>query len=67
MAEQLLNGAEVCAFFEQVGSESVAQSVRMDVGGKPAQDGDALDDAANAAGGEPTPDRLFFETTQLQI
>ena len=53
VAEQLLNGAEVGAFFKQMGSEGVAQRVRVNVGGKPAQDGDALDDAADAARGEP--------------
>ena len=33
-------------------SEGVAQGVRMDLGGEAAQDGDALDDAADAARGE---------------
>src|SRR5215472_18597087 len=30
MSEEDLNGAQVCAVFEQVGSKTVAQSVRMD-------------------------------------
>ena len=52
VAEQFLNGAEVGAFFEQMGSEGVAQGVRMNVRRQAAQDGDALDDAADAARGE---------------
>ncbi len=52
VAEEFLNGAKVGAFFEQVGAEGVAQGVGVNVGRKAAQDGDALDDAANAARGE---------------
>ena len=66
VAEQLLNGAQIGAFFEQVGAEGVAQSVRVNVGGQAAQDGDALDDAADAARGE-TGLAAFLKATQLQI
>ncbi len=52
VAEEFLNGAKVGAFFKQVGSEGVTQSVRMHVGWQAVQDGDALDDAADAARGE---------------
>ena len=31
MAQQFLNGTQVCSFFQHVGAESVAQSVRMNV------------------------------------
>ena len=52
MAEQFLNGAEVCAFFQHVGAEGVAEGVGMGVGGKSVGDGEGFDDAADAAGGE---------------
>jgi len=52
MAEHLLNGAQVRAFFQHVGAEGVAQSMGMEVGGKAARERDALDDAADAARGE---------------
>ncbi len=66
MAEQLLNGAEVGAFFKQMSAKGMTQRVRMNVRGKPAKDSDAFDDASDAAGGEPSL-TAFFETTQLQI
>ena len=53
VAEQLLNGAQVGAFFQHVRTESVAQRVRMNVRRKPFGDGNFLDDAADAARGEP--------------
>ena len=66
MAEELLNGTEVGAFFEEVGSEGVAQGVRMHVRRQAAQDGDALDDASDAARGEASLTALL-EAAQLQI
>ena len=35
VAEQFLDGAEVGAFFQQMGAEGVAQCVRVHVGGRP--------------------------------
>ena len=66
VAEEFLNGAEVGALFKQVSSECVAQGVRVNVRGKAAQDGDALDDASDAACGEA---RLAaaLKAAQLQI
>ena len=66
VAEELLNGAEVGAFFKQVGSEGVAQGVWVDVRGQSAQDGDALDDAADAARGEASLTAVL-DAAQLQI
>src|SRR5271170_2801832 len=53
VAEQLLNGAQIGAFLEHVRTESMAQRVRVDVRRKAFGDGNLLDDAADAAGGEP--------------
>ena len=53
VAEQFLNGAQVGAFFQHVRAESVAQSVRMHVRRKAFGDRNFLDDAADAARGEP--------------
>src|SRR5215472_3333986 len=50
VSEQFLDGAQVCAFFQHVRAERVAQRVRMHVGGKALGDGDLLDDASNASG-----------------
>jgi hypothetical protein len=52
VAEHLLDGAQVSTFLEHVGAEGVAQGVGMDIGGKSFGDGNLLDDAAHAAGGE---------------
>ena len=52
VAQQFLNRAQVGAFFQQMGAESVAQRVRMDVGRKSAQNRDALHDTADAARGQ---------------
>src|SRR5713101_3354697 len=49
VAEHLLDGAQVGAFFEHVGSESVAQGVRMNVGRESLGNGDFLDDPPYAA------------------
>ena len=53
VAEQFLNGAQVGAFFQHVRAESMAQRVRMHVRRKTFGDGNLLDDAADAARGEP--------------
>ena len=56
MAEHFLDGAQVCAFFQHVGAEGVAQSVWVDVGRESFGNGDLLDDASYAACGEaPSP------------
>ena len=52
VAEHLLDGAQVGAFFEHVGAEGVAQGVRVDVGGESLCDGDLFDDPSNATCGE---------------
>lgn len=52
VAEHLLNGAEVCAFLQHVGAESMAQGVRVDVGGESLGNGDFLDNPSDAASGE---------------
>ena len=52
VAEEFLDGAEVCAFFEHVGSEGVAEGVGMGFVGQSVGDGEGFDDAADAAGGE---------------
>ena len=52
VAEEFLNGAEVCALFQHVGSEGVAEGVGMGFGGKSVGDGEGFDDAPDAAGGE---------------
>jgi hypothetical protein len=51
VAEQFLDGAKVGAFFEQVSAEGVAQGVWVHVCREATQDGDALDDASDAARG----------------
>jgi hypothetical protein len=53
VAEQLLNGAQVGAFFQHVRAESMAQRVRMHVRRKSLRDRNLLDDAAHTARGEP--------------
>ncbi len=53
VTKQLLNGSQVCAFFEHVRTESVSQRVWMHVRGQALSDGNLLDDAPNAARGEP--------------
>ena len=52
MAEQFLDGAQVCSLFEHMGAEGVTQSMRMNLGGQSLGDSDSLDDAAYAARGE---------------
>ena len=49
VAQHLLNGAQVGAFFEHVRAERVAQRVRVHIRRKSFCDGDLLNDAANAA------------------
>ena len=53
VAEQFLNGSQVGTFFQHVRAESVAQGVWMNVRRQALRDGNFLDDAANAARGEP--------------
>ena len=53
MAEQLLNGAQVGAFGEQVGGEGVAEDVRMQIPIGIEEPAVFLDNAAQGAGGEP--------------
>ncbi len=53
MAKQFLDGAKVSTLLEHVRAERVAQGVRMHVGREPLRDGNLLDDAAHAAGGQP--------------
>ena len=53
MAEHFLDGTQVCAFFEHVRAEGVAQRVRMHIGREPFCYSDLLDDAAHAASGKP--------------
>ena len=67
VAQQFLYGAQVGALFKQMRTEGVAQRVRMHVRGQAAKNGDALDDAAHAAGGEPRLAAGFIEAAQLQI
>ena len=52
VAEEFLNGAQVCAFFQHVRAEGVAQSVRMHIGRKAFGDGDFFDDPADTSRGE---------------
>src|SRR6266850_3466680 len=52
MAQQFLDGAQVRAFFQHVGTKSMAESMWVHVGGKAFGDGDALDDTSHAAGSE---------------
>ena len=54
MAEQLLNRAQVGAFLQHVRAEGMAQSVRMHIRGKTFRDRNLLDDAADAARGQPS-------------
>src|SRR5579862_4968711 len=49
VAEQLLDRAQIGAFFEQMSAKGMAQSVRMHVGRESLGDGNLLDDAAYAA------------------
>ena len=67
VAEQFLNRAQVGAFFQQMRAEGVAQRVRMNVGREAAQNGDALDDAADAARGQPRLAAGLAQPAQLQI
>src|ERR1700685_1408376 len=67
MAEQFLDGAQIRAFFKQMRTERVAQRVRMHICRKPAQDGDALYDSANAASGQPCVTAELAQPAQLQI
>jgi hypothetical protein len=53
MSEQLLNGPQIGPFFQHVRAKGVAQRVRMNIGGQSMRERDVLDDAADAAGGEP--------------
>src|ERR1019366_9327522 len=55
VAEHLLDGAQVGAFFQHVRAEGMAQRVRMHVGRESARHRDLLHDAAHAARGEPRP------------
>ena len=52
MAEQFLDAAQICAFFQQMRAEGVPQGVRMYVGGEATLDGNALDDASYRASGQ---------------
>jgi len=52
VAEEFLNGAEVCAIGEQVSGVGVAEAVGMDAGVAREERGVELDDAADAARGE---------------
>lgn len=52
VAEHLLNGPQVCAFFEQMRAERMAKRVRVNVGRESLGDCDLFDDAANAARGK---------------
>lgn len=52
VTKQFLNRAQVGAFFEHVGTESMAQGVGVDVGRESFGDGYFLDDPAHAAGGQ---------------
>ena len=53
VAEHLLNRPQVGAFLQHVCAEGMAQGVRMHIRRKPLGNGNLLDDAAHAAGGEP--------------
>ena len=59
VAEHLLNGPQVRAFFEHVGTKSVAQSVRVHIRRKSLRDSNLLDDPANAAGRQPASAELI--------
>ncbi len=52
VAEEFLDGAQVGAGLEQVGGEGVAQGVRADAMLSAGAQQMAMDDAADAAGGE---------------
>jgi len=67
VAEQLLDGAQVGAFFQEMCAEGVTQSVRMNVGGETAPDGNAFDDAAHTARGQARLAARLAQTTQLKI
>ena len=43
VAHQLLDGPQISAFLQQVGSEGVAKGVGMHLGGEPAAHGDLFD------------------------
>ena len=53
VAEEFLDGTQVGALFEHVGAEGVAQGVGVYIGGQAMGERDVLDDAADAARGEP--------------
>src|SRR6266851_4046758 len=55
VAEQLLDRAQVGAFFQHVRAEGMAKRVRVYVRGKSFGDGNLLDDAPDAARGETSP------------
>ncbi len=67
VTEQLLDGAEVGTFFKEMGAEGVAQCMRVDVGRQAAEDGEALDDATDAAGGEAGFAAGLVEAAQVDI
>ena len=66
VAKQLLDRAEVGAFFEQMGAEGVTQRMGVDVRGKAALDCQALNDAGDAPGGEARFSSRGRETAQAQ-
>lgn len=52
MTEQFLNSSQIRSFLQHVSSEGMSQGVGMNIRRKALGYGDALDDAAHAAGGE---------------
>src|ERR1700687_5980165 len=52
MAEQFLDGAQVRSLFQHVGAEGVTESMRMNFWRQSFGNGDTLDNASDAAGGE---------------
>src|SRR5208283_3966622 len=53
VAEKLLNGAQISAFLQHMRAKGMAQRMRVNVWGKAFGNGNFLDDAADAARGQP--------------
>src|SRR5207302_8138422 len=67
VAEHFLNRAQVGAFLQHVGTESVSQSVRVDVGRQTFGDSDLLDDPSYAARGEPATTLIDHERRRVLL
>src|SRR3954453_22597006 len=52
VTQQFLNGSQVRTLFQHVGAKRMTQSMRVHIRGETLGDGNFLDDASNAAGGQ---------------